>query len=35
MSEPSSWDIEDDSLVEATRFSMCGRAMSHRPRAFT
>jgi hypothetical protein len=35
MSEPSSWDMDDDSLVAATRFSMCGRAMSHSPSALT
>ena len=35
MSEPSSWAIDEDSLVRATSSSMCGRAISHRPREST
>ena len=31
MSEPSSWAIDDDSPVRATRSPRCGRAMSHSP----
>ncbi len=35
MSEPSSWAIDVDSRVRATSASMCGRAISHRPREST
>ena len=31
MSEPSSWDMDDDSPVWATSRSRCGRPTSHRP----
>jgi len=35
MSDPSSWDIEEDSPVAATRRSRCGRPTSHTPREAT
>jgi hypothetical protein len=35
MSGPSSWAMEEDSWVRATRYSMCGLATSHRLRDST